>query len=70
MEDRIYTIGEIKEMCMQSYMRGMSIQYDNDMKIKRKNTTPPFSKTGRAISVNAPPEELFMRTASSEDQPL
>ena len=44
MEDRIYTIGEIKEMCMQSYMRGMSIQYDNDMKIKRKNTTPPFSK--------------------------
>ena len=36
MEDRIYTIGEIKEMCMQSYMRGMSIQYDNDMKIKRK----------------------------------
>lgn len=33
-------------------------------------TTPPSSKTGRAISVNAPPEELFLRTASSEDQPL
>jgi hypothetical protein len=43
MEDRTYTIAEIKEMCLQSYIRGMSMQYDVDMKINRRNIPKAFN---------------------------
>lgn len=42
--ERTFNKKEVEEMCNQSYMRGMMIQYESQLKRKRKRPRKVFSK--------------------------
>lgn len=52
MATRVYTEKEIEAMCLQSYMRGMSIQHDT---MKGKKFIPkPFTEWVKDLIKNCP----------------